>query len=56
MLVTRCAQVSSAECEYSLCEALGDDATDAMRAHRSHFITEADFQIIKSHGLNAVGT
>ena len=40
--------------EYSLCQALGEDARNRLNHHRETWITEEDFRWIAGRGLNAV--
>ncbi len=40
--------------EYTLCEALGDQAQGVMRKHRESWITEADFKWLANWGINAI--
>lgn len=45
---------TAANCEYTLCEELGDSAEVVLRKHWNSFITEEDFKWLKDVGVNVV--
>jgi glucan 1,3-beta-glucosidase len=45
---------TTARDEFTLCEKLGEQASDVLRVHRDNFITEADFRWLQQHGVTAV--
>lgn len=45
---------TSADDEYSLCEALGPAASRQLERHRDTFITDRDFHWLSQHGVNSV--